>query len=71
MGGELELVGAIVATQRVPGEVNESIFQPEWSPKGVVFCIRPLWLVEPVSLAAQQGERCARGSRVWRAAMGI
>jgi len=57
--GEIRADGSVEKPQKVAGDVNESIFQPEWSPDGVLYFIsdRTEWwnlyryrqnLVEPV-----------------------
>lgn len=57
--GEIQADGSVEKPQKVAGDVNESIFQPEWSPDGVLYFIsdRTEWwnlyryhqnLVEPV-----------------------
>jgi dipeptidyl aminopeptidase/acylaminoacyl peptidase len=59
--GEIKADGSVEEPQKVAGDVNESIFQPEWSPDGVLYFIsdRSGWwnlyrycqnLVEPVCL---------------------
>ena len=57
--GEIQADGSVEKPQKVAGDLNESIFQPEWSPGGVLYFIsdRTEWwnlyryhqnLVEPV-----------------------
>ncbi len=57
--GEIRVDGSVEKPQKVAGDLNESIFQPEWSPDGVLYFIsdRTEWwnlyryrqnLVEPV-----------------------
>jgi dipeptidyl aminopeptidase/acylaminoacyl peptidase len=35
--GEIQADGSVEKPQKVAGDVNESIFQPEWSPEGVLY----------------------------------
>ena len=37
--GDLDDDGSVVRPRRVPGGVDESIFQPEWSPDGVLYFV--------------------------------
>ena len=37
--GEIQADGSVEKPQKVAGDVNESIFQPEWSPDGVLYFI--------------------------------
>jgi dipeptidyl aminopeptidase/acylaminoacyl peptidase len=37
--GELDEAGSVTSSERVAGSANESIFQPEWSPDGVLYFV--------------------------------
>jgi dipeptidyl aminopeptidase/acylaminoacyl peptidase len=37
--GEIQADGSVEKPQKVAGDLNESIFQPEWSPEGVLYFI--------------------------------
>jgi dipeptidyl aminopeptidase/acylaminoacyl peptidase len=37
--GEIQADGSVEKPQKIAGDVNESIFQPEWSPDGVLYFI--------------------------------
>ncbi len=70
--GELDGGGAIKSSERAAGGLEESIFQPEWSPDGVLHFISDHRLVESLSPARGQDRTAVPdGGRVRPAAVGV